>query len=103
MVGHTKEVIFMGRGLVHIKFFKKIYTKSFTESKVVGESEYMPYKVWVNRFLEVQGGVLKINVFYQDINIAMKIEKIGEHYLKQSRHIHIGYFFVKNNIILGNI
>ena len=55
MKSHTGGGILCGYGLVHCKSRKqKLNTKSSTESKVVGVSDYLPYNIWVCVFIEDQ-------------------------------------------------
>jgi hypothetical protein len=97
MKGHTGGMISMGHGVIHSKSSKqKINTKSSTESEVVGASDYIPWTLWAKRFLEHQGYNLSRNIFYQDNQSAMKIEKNGRKSCgEKSRHIHIRYFLLR--------
>ena len=47
MRSHTQGCISMGRGMVHSQSNKqKINTKSSTEAKLVGLSDYLPHSIW---------------------------------------------------------
>jgi len=98
MRSHTGGAMSFGLGLVHYRSGKQeLNTKSSTESEVVGTSNYVPYNVYLKNFIEAQGQVLKKNVIYQDNQSAMKMEKNGRNSCtRNSRHIHIRYFFVKD-------
>jgi hypothetical protein len=97
MRGHTGDVISMGHRVFHSKSLKqKLNTKSLTESEVVGASDYIPWTLWAERFLECQGYNLRQNIFYQDNESAMKIEKNGRQSCgEKSRHITIQYFLLR--------
>jgi hypothetical protein len=76
---HTGGAVLFGRGAVMCKSAKqKLNTKSSTEAKLVGTSDYLPYPVWGKKFLEGQGYFLKENVFYQDNKSTIQFEKMGE-------------------------
>ena len=52
---HNGGSISFGCRLIHFKSSKqKLNTKSSTESKVVGVSDYLPYNIWVCVFIEDQ-------------------------------------------------
>jgi hypothetical protein len=91
MRGHTGGVISLGHGVIHSKSSKqKLNTKSSTESEIVGASDYIPWTLWAKGFLQHQGYTLDRNIFYQDNESAMKIEKNGRKSCgDKSRHIHI--------------
>ena len=95
MKGHTGGAMSMGTGLIHSKSSKqKLNTKGSTETEVVGATDYIPWTIWIKRFLMEQGYDLTRNVYYQDNMSAMKIEKNGRKSCgDKSRHIHIRYFF----------
>ena len=51
--------------------------------------------MFTKRFLEEQGYELKRNIFYQDNESAMRLERNGRASCSnKTRHIHIRYFFV---------
>jgi len=67
MRSHIGGGLSMGRGLIHSKSSKqKLNTKSSTEPEVVGVSDYLPYPIWTQNFMTVQGFKFKRNIFYQD-------------------------------------
>ena len=103
--GHTGGVIGMGKGVVSTKSSKqKLNTKSSTETEIVGTSDYLPWTLWVTRFLEHQGYPIKKYIFYQDNESAIKIERNGRKSCgEKSRHIHIRYFFMADVIKRENI
>jgi hypothetical protein len=106
MRGHTGGVISMGHGVFHSKSSKqKLNIKSSTESEVVGASDYIPWTLWAKRFLEYQGYNLCQNIFYQDNESTIKIEKNGggQSCGEKSRHINIRYFFIKDIIEQENM
>ena len=83
---------------------QKLNTKSSTEAEVVGASDFLPWTIWIKRFLENQGYDTTSNIFYQDNTSAMKLEKNGMTSCGQkSRHINIRYFFIKDVIQGENI
>ena len=57
----------MGTGLVHERSSKqKLNTKSSTEAEIVGTSDYMPYNVWLQNFMESQRYKIEDNVLFLD-------------------------------------
>ena len=98
MKSHTGGIFSMGYGIAHHKSTKqKLNTKSSTEAELVGASDYIAYTVWMKRFMEEQGYKLNSNIFYQDNESAIKMEKNGRDSAgNRSRHINIRYFFIKD-------
>ena len=94
-----------GHGVFACKSSKqKLNTKSSTEAELVGASDYLPNTIWTKHFLEGQGYKLESNIFSQDNQSAIKLEKNGRASAGQkSRHIHIRYFFVKDRVKIENI
>jgi hypothetical protein len=55
--------------------------------------------IWTKRFMKEQGYDLDENIFYQDNQSTIKIEKNGRKSCgPQSRHIDIRYFFIKDRL-----
>jgi hypothetical protein len=102
---HTGGVISMGMGAIMSKSSKqKINTKSSTEAELVGATDFLPNTIWPKMFLEAQGFTLNENVFEQDNVSAMRPEKNGRSSAgKQSRHIDIRYFSMKDRIVVDGI
>jgi hypothetical protein len=100
MKGHTGGAMSFGTGILHGKASKqKLNTKSSTETEVVGASDYLPYNMWMQHFMEAQGYKLEENTYYQDNQSAMKMEKNGRNSCTgNSRHINIRYFFIKDQV-----
>ena len=90
----------LGWGLVHAKATKqKLNLKSSTETEVIAVSKYVLYKIWLINFMEAQGYKFKDKVLFQDNMSAMKMERNGRNSCTgNSRHILIGYFFVKDRL-----
>jgi len=103
--GHTGGVMSLGTGVVNIKSSKqKLNTKSSTETEVVGASDYLPITIWTKRFMEKQGYKIQTNIYFQDNQSAMRIEKNGRQSCgDKSKHIHIRYFFIKDLLVRENI
>jgi Reverse transcriptase (RNA-dependent DNA polymerase) len=100
MKSHTGGMISMGTGALVCKSSKpKLNTKSSTEAELVGASDYIQNTIWSKLFLEAQGYPIRSNVFEQDNISAIRLEKNGRVTAgKQSRHIDIRYFFMKDRI-----
>ena len=60
---------------------------------------YVSYNIWFIMFMSEQGYVIENNVIYQDNQSEMCMEKnICNSSTRNSRHIYIWYFFVKDRI-----
>jgi hypothetical protein len=78
--------------------------KSSTEAELVGTTDYMTSTIWSKFFLEAQGHKITSKVFEQDNESAIWLEKNGRASAgKQSRHIDIHYFLMKDHVQAGNI
>ena len=90
MKSHTGGVMSFGHGAINAKSLKqKLNVKSSTEAEVVGASDYLPWVIWVVKFMHYQGFDMKTNVFYQDNLSAMKIEKMEENLVVKNHDILI--------------
>ena len=105
MKSHSGGGISFGRGIIIPKSTKqKLNTKSSTEAELVAASDYISNTIWVQNFLKEQGYIMEENIFYQDNESAIKLEKNGRSSAGQkSKHINIRYFFIKDRIKNENI
>jgi hypothetical protein len=101
MRGHTGGAMSFGTGIIHGKASKqRLNTKSSTETEVVRASNYLPYNMWMQHFMEAQGYTLDENMYYQDNQSAMCMEKNGRNLCTgNSRHIHIRFFASKTRLM----
>ena len=82
---------------------QKLNTNSSTEAEVVGASDYLPNTIWIQIFLSEQGYTLVENTFQQDNESAMRLETNRRMSAGQkSRHIHIRYFWIKDDRLGSN-
>jgi hypothetical protein len=102
---HTGGVMSLGTGGLLCKSFKqKLNTKSSTEAELVGASDYLTNTIWTKMFMEAQGHDITTNIFEQDNVSAIRLEKNGKASAgKQSRHIDIRYFFMKDRVKIDGI
>ena len=105
MRSHTGGLISLGKGVIHAKSSKqKSNSKSSTEAELMGASDFIPWTLWLKRFLEGQGYTMDRTIFYQDNESAIKMEKNGMRSCgEKSRHIQIRYFFIKDILENENI
>ena len=103
--GQTGGCISMGQGVLHARSNKQgINTKSSTETEFMGNSEYLPYAIWLLKFLEHQGYVMKQKILHQDNESAIRLLKNGViSCTKRSRHVDIRYFWTTDRIIIIRI
>jgi hypothetical protein len=97
---HTGGVISLGTGGILCQSTKqKLNTKSSTEAELVGASNYLPNTIWSKFSLESQGHGLTSNIFEQHNVSAIRLETNGRSSAgRQSRHIDIRYFFMKDRL-----
>ena len=95
---HTGGQILFGRDMLHWRFGKqKLNTKSSTEAKTVGVSDYLPYNIYLFMFLEHQVYPILNNIIFQDKKSAINMETNGRNSCTgNSRHIAVRYSFTKD-------
>ena len=100
MKSQTGGCMSYGTGIIHGRSSKqKLNTKSSTKAELVGLSEYLPYNIWTQMFMEEQGYSLRTNVIYQDNQSAIRMGRNGRNSCTgNSRHINVRYFFVKDRV-----
>jgi hypothetical protein len=98
MKSHTGGVSSFGNGGLLAKLSKqKLNTKSSTEAKLVGASDYLPHTVWIKMFMEAQGHTMSEYTMEQDNESAIKLEMSERSSAgPKSRHLDIRYFWIKD-------
>jgi hypothetical protein len=80
MKSHTGGATSLGRGAIMCKSTKqKLHTKSSTEAKVVGSSDYLPNTIWARMFLAEQGYELTENIFSRITRALSDLRRMVEH------------------------
>ena len=92
---HTGGSMSMGTGTIHTRSTKeKLNVKSSMEAELVATSEYMPYNVWIRKFLGAQGYDIQDNLLFQDNQSSIKMEVNGRRSCTgNSCHVNICHFF----------
>ena len=105
MRGQTGGCINMGLVLLHARSSKQnLNSKSPTETKLMGGSDYLLYALWHIYFLKAQGYDMKYKILYQDNESTIKLLKTGKRSSsRQTRHIDIQYFWIADRFKQENI
>jgi hypothetical protein len=105
MRGHTGGVVTFGTGIVNSKSSKqKMNSRSSNETEVIGNSEYLPWVIWYEYFMEAQGYPITSNVVWQDNEGAEKMAKNGKlSCSSKSRHINIKFFWIADRVKQGKM
>jgi hypothetical protein len=86
---HAGAMFTLGEGAVSSYLRKlKLYTRSSTETELVGVDMYMPEMLWSLYFMDNQGYDMEIIELYQDNKIAELLMKNGR-FLSKKRTKHI--------------
>jgi hypothetical protein len=86
-------------GLIAKSTKHRLNYKSSTEAELIGASNYLPHVIWVKMFMEAQGYLIRENLFEQDNESAIKLEKNGRSSAgPKSRHVDIRYFWIKDRV-----
>lgn len=73
---------------------QKIHSKSFIESKLVGNSDYIPWTLFVKRILKSQGYSSKNNKFYQhnESTIGLKSNEGSHEVINQDTYLEVEFY-----------
>jgi len=98
--GQTGGCTKMGTGVLHSRSSKqRINTLSSCETELVGNSEYLPYSIWLLYFLENQGYKVKKVRLQQDNQSTIKMLKNGRRSCgKRSRHVEQRFFWISDRL-----
>jgi hypothetical protein len=100
MRSHTGAMLSLGKGAVLSDSTKqKANARSSTEAELNGIDDKISKVLWVKKFVEAQGFVVKLNVIYQDNTSTIKLSKNGKASSgKRTRHFDIKMFYVTDLI-----
>ncbi|CAJ1945322.1 unnamed protein product [Cylindrotheca closterium] len=95
----------MGTGAVQaITRKQKLNCDSSTHAELIGVHDAMSNVLWTRLFMEEQGYPIEKNILYQDNKSSILLETNGRSSAgKRSRALNIRYFFVTDQVELGNI
>ncbi len=95
----------MGCGFtISVSTKQKLYTKSCTESELVGVNDMMPIIIWTHYFLLEQGYGVVENLLLQDNKSLILLERNGKASRgKRTRHINIHYFFITDQVNMEEV
>ena len=100
MKSHTGGILMMGRGSLHsVSWKQKLNIKSSKEAELIAADDILSDLLWTQNFLKDQGYTSKSTVLLQDNTSTIELEMNGQDSAgKQSRHIDVRYFFIKDCI-----
>lgn len=102
---HTGAVMTMGTGTMQAQSRKqKLNSRSSTEAELIGVDDAITQVLWTKQFMEAQGYPIEKNILYQDNKSSILLETNGSSSAgKRSRALNIRYFFVTDQVQLGNV
>ena len=75
ITSHKGGITMMGKGALYAKSSKqKLNTKSSTEAKRVGATNFVTTNLWTVHFIDIQGYIIKENNFAHNNKSAMSVE-----------------------------
>jgi len=84
MKSHTGGVMSFGTGVLNATSTKqKLNTKSSPEAELVGASDYLPWTIWVKRFMKYQGYDIKSRTMI----VLLKLKKMAENHAVKNQDI----------------
>jgi hypothetical protein len=98
-------VMSMGSGAAQVMSRKqKLVSRSSTEAELIAVDDVITMVLWTKLFLECQGYPIEKNILYQDNKSAILLETNGRKSAgKRSRALNIRYFFITDQVELGNV
>ena len=95
----------MGTGTMQAQSRKqKLNSRSSTEAELIGVDDAITQVLWTKQFMEAQGYPIEKNILYQDNKSSILLETNGRSSAgKRSRALNIRYFFVTDQVQLGNV
>jgi hypothetical protein len=101
----TGATLSLGIGSINSMARKqKLNTTSSTEAEIVGVHNAMSQVTWFRYFVLAQGVKMSRNILFQDNKSAILLHQNGTaSSSRNTRHINIRYFFIKDRIKAGEI
>jgi hypothetical protein len=101
----TGATLSLGIGSIYSMSKKqKLNTTSSTEAEIVGVHDAMSQIIWFRHFIMAQEVKISRNILFQDNRSAILLHKNGtSSSSKNTRHINIRYFFIKDRIKSGEL
>ena len=88
MKSHTGGVMSFGTGVLNATSTKqKLNTKSSPEAELVGASDYLPWTIWVKRFMKYQGYDIKSIIFIKTTKVQLNLRKMVENHAVKNQDI----------------
>ena len=105
MRSQTGATLSLGIGLIYSMSRKqKLNTTSSTEAEIVGVHDAMSQIIWFRHFIIAQEVKIYRNILFQDNRSAILLHRNGTNSCsRNTRHINIRYFFLKDRIKSGEI
>ena len=104
MRGHTGGITSFGTGIVDQKSSKqRMNTRSSTEAKHVGTSEYLPKPIFFELFMEAQGYKPNITLAKDNESEIRMLLNGKESCTANSKHVAIKYFWSTDRIKQGKM
>ena len=102
---HTGSTATMGEGVIQTMSRKqKLNSRSSTEAELIAVDDAITQVLWTKLFMEAQGYPVEENILYQDNMSSILLETNGRSSAgKRSRALNIRYFFVTDQVELGNV
>jgi hypothetical protein len=100
MQSHSGVGLSLGHGFPIVSSTEqKLYTRSSTETEIVGADNFMPAICWTKYSMEAQGYGVKDNVLFQDNKSSILFEKNGKaSSSKGTKHINTRYLFITDRL-----
>ena len=100
----TGIIVMMGGGPIATASSKqKLVTRSSAEAELIGICDGATLGLHIRAFLEHQGHSIGPTILHEDNESTIKMVLAGKPTTKQSRHINLRYYFVKQHIVSGEL
>ena len=100
----TGVVISLGGGPIYAESTRqKLNTTGSSEAELVGRSDGSKNVLWLRNFFIEQGYTMSPATIYQDNLSTLALVKNGRSNNRNTRHINIRYFYLKDRVDSGEV